>query len=59
MSETEQDCNQTITGASNLEEAKRMALEMLGQGVCCGVIAKHTGLSKEEIKKLNNHECDH
>lgn len=44
---------------NELEKAKIMALQMLEQGICCGVVAKHTGLSKEEIKKLNNHECDH
>lgn len=42
-----------------LEKAKTIALQMLEQGICCGVIAKQTGLSKEEIKKLTNHTCDH
>ena len=59
MSEIEQDCNQTTTVAGDLEEAKRVALEMLEKGVCCSVIANRTGLAKEEIKKLNNHVCDH
>ena len=59
MRDIEQDCNQTTTEAGNLEAAKSIALEMLEQGVCCGVIAKRTGLAKEEIKKLNNHVCDH
>ena len=59
MSEIEQDGNQITMVAKDLEAAKSMALEMLGQGVCCGVIAKRTGLAKEEIKKLNNHVCDH
>lgn len=60
MNESRQGCNQTaeaVTG--NLEEAKNVVLEMLEKGVCCSVIANRTGLSKEEIKKLSNHVCDH
>lgn len=59
MSDIEQGCNKTIAAAGDLEKAKSMALEMLEKRVCCSVISNRTGLSKEEIKKLNNHVCDH
>lgn len=58
MNKVEHSCNNTTT-IDSLEEAKNKALIMLEEGVCCSVIAKCTGLSKEEIKKLNNHVCDH
>jgi hypothetical protein len=41
-----------------LEAVKTIALKMLEEGIC-SIIARCTGLTKEEIKKLNNHECDH
>lgn len=53
------DAEQVSTKTSELREVKTIALKMLEQGICCGVIAKCTGLSKEEIKQLNNHECSH
>lgn len=59
MSKVEQDCNKTNEIISNLEKAKNVALEMLETGICCSIIANRTGLSKEEIQKLKNHECKH
>ena len=55
MVEVEQNCKQTV----GLEAVKTIALKMLEEGICCSIIARCTGLTKEEIKKLNNHECDH
>ena len=49
------DCTQTL----ELATVKFIALKMLEEGICCSVIARCTGLAKEEIKKLNNHECSH
>lgn len=59
MNEIKQECNITHEVTDNLEKAKNIALEMLEAGICCSVISNRTGLSKEEIKKLNNHECKH
>ena len=43
-----------------LEHIKSIALKMLQDGMCCSAIAKYTGLSKEEVKNLDNaHKCDH
>ena len=55
MVEVMQNCPQTL----EQEKINVIALKMLQEGICCSVIARCTGLSKEEIKKLNNHECDH
>ena len=55
MTEVEQNYKQIL----GLETVKTIALKMLEEGICCSVIARCTGLAKEEIKKLNGHECDH
>ncbi len=55
MVEAEQDCKQIF----GLETVETIGLKMLEDGICCNVIARCIGLPKEEIKKLNNHECDH
>ena len=42
------------------KKAKDIALSMLQDGMCCGTIAKHTGLSKEEVQSLDkSHTCNH
>ena len=43
-----------------LETTKTIAMKMLQEGVCCGVIARCTGLSKEEVMNLDKkHKCNH
>lgn len=43
-----------------LQKSKDIALKLLQVGMCCSEISKITGLSREEIKSLdNNHECNH
>ena len=40
--------------------AEQEAFKLLQSGMCCSEISKITGLSREEIKSLdNNHECSH
>ena len=40
--------------------AEQEAFKLLQSGMCCSEISKITGLSREEIKSLdNNHECNH
>lgn len=42
------------------ETFKVVAFKLLQSGRCCSEISKITGLSKEEIKELDNsHECNH
>ena len=42
------------------KKAKEIALSMLQDGMCCGTIAKYTGLSKEEVQSLDkSHTCNH
>lgn len=42
------------------EGIKLAAFKMLQAGMCCGDIFRITGISKEEIQKLdNNHKCNH
>ena len=42
------------------EGIKLAAFKMLQAGMCCNEISKITGLSKMEIKNLDNkHECNH
>ena len=42
------------------ETFKVVAFKLLQSGMCCSEISKITGLSKEEIKELDNsHECNH
>lgn len=43
-----------------LETTKAIAIKMLQGGICCGVIARCTGLSKEEVMNLDKkHKCNH
>ena len=40
--------------------AEQEAFKLLQSGMCCSEVSKITGLSREEIKSLdNNHECRH
>lgn len=40
--------------------AEQEAFKLLQSGMCCSEISKITGLSREEIKSLDNkHECSH
>jgi predicted transposase/invertase (TIGR01784 family) len=42
------------------ETFKVVAFKLLQSGMCCSEISKITGMSKEEIKELDNsHECNH
>ena len=42
------------------KKVKDIALSMLQDGMCCGTIAKYTGLSKEEVQSLDkSHTCNH
>jgi predicted transposase/invertase (TIGR01784 family) len=42
------------------EGIKLAAFKMLQAGICCSEISKITGLSKMEIKNLDDkHECNH
>ncbi len=44
MAEIEQNCKHSF----GEETVKTIALKMLDEGVCCSIIARCTGLSKEE-----------
>ena len=50
------------SGIRKAEQAKvkDVALNMLKEGICCSIIAKCTGLSREDVKILDSqHECNH